>query len=73
MNLIGEVHAHRQLDEQVDAETIATLRDGGLTWRHTSIKRKEEGVWVCVSVTTSASLLPASDNKYFYTIFSAKV
>lgn len=34
VNLIGEVHTHGQLDEQVDAETIATLRDDGLTWTH---------------------------------------
>lgn len=34
MNLVGEVHTHGQLDEQVDAETIATLRDDGLTWTH---------------------------------------
>ena len=32
MDLVGEVHAHCQFDEQVDAETVATLRDGGLTW-----------------------------------------
>lgn len=35
MNLVGEVHAHGQLDEQVDAETVAALRDDGLTWTHT--------------------------------------
>lgn len=34
VNLIGEVHTHGQLDEQIDAETIATLRDDGLTWTH---------------------------------------
>lgn len=31
VDLVGEVHAHGQLDEQVDAETIAALRDDGLT------------------------------------------
>lgn len=35
MNLIGEVQTHRQLDEQVNAKTVAALRDDGLTCRHT--------------------------------------
>lgn len=35
VNLVGEVQAHCQLDEQVDAETITALRDDGLTCGHT--------------------------------------
>jgi len=27
VNLVGEVHGHRQLDEQVNAEAVAALRD----------------------------------------------
>lgn len=48
MNLVGEVHAHGQLDEQVDAETVAALRDDGLTWTQTPIhqKKKKNPVWV---------------------------
>lgn len=51
VNLISEVHAHGQLDEEVDAEAVTTLRNRRLTCnthKVRSVNTSYTGTFLCV-------------------------